>query len=109
MCVPGITDTLREVNAAPLVLGDLENDVDIRLFSGFRLPLLLVLVEKVADNLGAGCIERALVVRDTLRCRVLSLDSLPMVSVDDRGPSLVLRSVPVDNRLGRRFTDPLLP
>lgn len=103
-----MTDTLREVAVVALVLGDFDSDEDMRLFSGFRLLLLLILVEKATDNLGAGCIERALVDRDTLSCLVLSPDSTTTDSVDDRGPSLACLSGPPDNRLGRRFTASLL-
>lgn len=78
-----MTDTLRDDAVTPFPLGDREKDEEMRLVSGFKLPLLLVLAEKVEDSLGAGCIERAFVARDTLSRPVLSPDSPPSDSADD--------------------------
>lgn len=108
LCVTGITDTLRDAGVAPFALGDFESVVDTRLFSGCRPLLPPVPVVKFVESLGAGCMERALVVRCALDCLALSLESPPTDSVDDRGPSLACLSALPVNRLGRRFTVLLL-
>ncbi len=97
------------VEPFPAPLGDLGKAAETRFWSGARLLLLLVLAERVADILGAGCTERAFVARESAKVLELSPKRPPLTSTEVRVDSVVPLSDAFEIRLGRRFCPPLVP